>query len=1035
MKKFWKIFGISVGSLLGVLTVAIAVVCNVVFSSGKLTPIVRDNIPKFVSCEVSLDTVDLTFFSTFPHLSLRIKNVNVVNPLAGAPSDTVAAIGVLDASVNLWALVAERRLVLNRFCFDNGRANLYVDSAGRANYDILIASDSEPDKDTTQSNGFLKFVEISTLDINNFCASYTDRTAGIDARIDNFGSKINGALQKGKGQVYTNFSANEIVARIASDNVYARINDLDIDVNGMMDDTKFDGSIAIVMPGVTFASNTDTLTRNLRIDFALPAGIDFDEQRIVFHDAMIAANGNELKLNGPMSLKGKTVYSDLDIKSNSWDIEELRRLIPAAYAGAYSNLTAKGKLNIEGSVTGALHKDSTRLLLPLLRARVTLSEGYLKYPDIIPFDFSDITVQADARLNLNKDSVSSAGITRFETRTGTNRISAAGIVENITKRPVGKLRFVCDLNLPELKPIVPDNLNLDMTGRVKTDLATVIALDDLKARRLEKFKVRGEVKYSDLDILLNDSIHINDQTGALKIVLPIDSADRNKPTDIMMAAIDGTDMTINMAGTLNTRLQRPNITVRLSNPFDTTRIPNASVRFEIGRVTGTASDTITFDIINPIGGGEIGHTKKRLKRPRLEIGYKSDALTARIGSLAEINTEFIAVKAQTRYNHKAELPFLKYNPRFNINFNQGEIHYASLPEIKIPAIKFKFVPNDIEIEKSHIQIGNSDFSLSGKVTNLRKYIRKKGLLEGELNFTSKQTDVTELLGIFSGFGSETATQPADTAAAKPFIVPKGIDITFNTTIEHAIFRHAEMDTIGGRITVNNGTIVAEHMGFTTEAAEMQVSGIYRTEHPDSIFAGLDFHLLDVDIKKLIDMIPLVDSIVPMLKSFEGNAEMHIAAQTYLDHLMQPIIPSIRAAASIEGKNLVLLDSKTFSTIAKMLMFSKQRRNIVDSLSIEAVIDSGAITLYPFVISLGKWKAVIAGDHNIGNDFKYHISLIDNPLALKLGLDVKGTVDDVKFDLVPCKYKNLYRPGKKGEMHREMLENKRLISDALKKRVK
>jgi hypothetical protein len=216
---------------------------------------------------------------------------------------------------------------------------------------------------------------------------------------------------------------------------------------------------------------------------------------------------------------------------------------------------------------------------------------------------------------------------------------------------------------------------------------------------------------------------------------------------------------------------------------------------------------------------------------------------------------------------------------------------------------------------------------------------------------------------------------------------------------------------------------------------MQLTGIYRSERRNHLFAGLDFHLLNIDIAKLIDLVPAVDTIVPMLKSFAGQAQFHIAAETYLRADYSPKMSTLRAAAAIEGKDLVLLDSETFSTIAKYMMFNKKTENIVDSIAVEMTVFRNEVDLYPFLISMDKWQAVLSGRHNLDNSFNYHISLTDCPLPVRLGLDVKGTFDNLKFDLVPCKYKALYKPEKQGATEKQTLALKKIISDSLKDNVK
>ena len=253
--------------------------------------------------------------------------------------------------------------------------------------------------------------------------------------------------------------------------------------------------------------------------------------------------------------------------------------------------------------------------------------------------------------------------------------------------------------------------------------------------------------------------------------------------------------------------------------------------------------------------------------------------------------------------------------------------------------------------------------------------------------------------------------------------------------KNAIAGQTKIQNVQGSLTIKDGIMVLEEMGFTCDAAKMLLTAIYRSPRKNHLFAGIDFHLLDVDIAALIKMIPDLDTLVPMLKSFEGKAEFHLAAETYLKSNYELKMSTLRAASALEGQDLVLIDNETFSTIAKYLVFSKKTKNKVDSLSLEISVFKDEIEVYPFLIVMDKYKAVITGKHYLDNRGNYHISIVDSPLPTRLGLNIEGKFDNLKYSLVPCKYPYLFRPQKQRAVEKRTLALKKLMSDALKANIK
>lgn len=224
---------------------------------------------------------------------------------------------------------------------------------------------------------------------------------------------------------------------------------------------------------------------------------------------------------------------------------------------------------------------------------------------------------------------------------------------------------------------------------------------------------------------------------------------------------------------------------------------------------------------------------------------------------------------------------------------------------------------------------------------------------------------------------------------------------------------------------------------------MQLTAIYRTPSPqDDPFIELDFHLLDIEIDELIDLIPSVDSIVPMLKAFSGQANFHLAAETFLKD-NTPIMSTLLGAAAIDGKNLVLLDNEVFDGIKRKLLMSKNAQNVIDSIDVQMQVIRNRVTLYPFRVHMDRYTAIIDGRHFINKDLdcKYTVSLIDSPLPISLGVSISGSINDIAespikhIRLVRPQYNKLYIPDKQSRTDEIIMELKNNIQDVLRSNVR
>jgi hypothetical protein len=177
----------------------------------------------------------------------------------------------------------------------------------------------------------------------------------------------------------------------------------------------------------------------------------------------------------------------------------------------------------------------------------------------------------------------------------------------------------------------------------------------------------------------------------------------------------------------------------------------------------------------------------------------------------------------------------------------------------------------------------------------------------------------------------------------------------------------------------------------------------------------------------------------MLAAFDGNANFHLAAETYLNAYYKPKMSTLLGSAAISGKNLVVMDDEDIAQIAKLMQFKKWKDDDnkirIDSLDVEMTCFRKEIEVYPFLINIGNYQLCASGKHNLDGACNYHLELLKNPLLAKVGVDVKGTIKSPKIVLGEVRYADLYRPEKQGVVEKRTLELKKMIKDALEANVR
>lgn len=1083
MKKPLKISLISLGSLLGLIIIILAIVFGIVLTPKRATALVNRYAKEFITCNYEIGKVDITLFKTFPDVGVEIENLTLINKVEGCPNDTLAAVGDCVISLNVKELLFNNNIIVNTASLRKGTVNAFFDKDGNNNFDIFVSSDTEekPEEETDETNDSSSYmIDLKSLILNNINLSYTDLASNTEAVCKGFDLNLKGNLNEDNIKGNISLNINNLLANIADDSTSMNGVIEGFEMNSKLDyssesasgdpsirlgNTKFEmtGSTALAASFSDCQLATNCVMRNLddaildatslkindiamnlngekyldsiniRLESLPTLNVNLSKKETSFEKISLIINDIIINIAGNVAMNGDDINMNLNVATNDIEVGKMMKMVPASILGdALDGIDVDGKLQLNADVSG-VYNDST---MPLVVADVNFNEGYLNMPKTLPYAVTGINTSVKADVNLNDKT--DVTLNSLNAKMNNSKVSANGTVRDVLGKQRCDVKVKADVKSDDIKSFLPDGIKLK--AGILADVDVRGRVDDFINMNLDNTKFDTEITLNDMTVNCFDTINAASSRLTLNAAFPR-RASENLAENFFDCDINGADLTADITDMMSVKLDKFAVSGFLSNILKDSSNPSAICEFAFNHLIFNMDD-IDFEGNNSNGSVAMlrstnkGNTSYAMVFGSDDIAFSMDGL-----SLA---TESIALDATADYDETAENALAQWNPKFDIDLSRAVFDSDEFGEtVFVPEINMKYNDEGLMIEDSRVVIGNSDFSLKGTLTNLSNHFMNDELLRGEFDFTSDYTDVTELLGLFSGAGStdtvvEQTAVAVDTAVVEddPFIVPLGTDIILHTLINRATFDNIDVRNVGGDFTVKDGNFVLQQVGFTTDAATMMLTAIYKSPRKNHLYVGFDFHLLDIDIAEMINLVPDIDTIVPMLKSFAGNAEFHLAAETNLKSDYSLKYSTLKAACSIEGKDLVVLDSETFNEIKRYLMFNKNTSNKIDALDVQFTLFRNEIDVYPFLVSLDKYQVALYGRHNLDMSYDYNFSVINPPILNKLGLEVKGPdFDDMHFKLRRGKIKNIYKPEKRDHVEEKILELKKVISESLKENIK
>ena len=953
VKKTLKISGITLGTVFLVLLVAIAFVINFIVTPKKLTPVVLDAANQTLNAHLDMESVELTFFSTFPQFGLKVKNGSLVskalNDSSWCKTDSLLSFKECVLTVNPIAYLTENRIVVHNLSLEEVAVYAYRNKTGKANWEVTRASVDTIPADTA-STDFNSEIDIRNIELKHANLVFDDRNTDIYSRIDDANLKLRLSLTKG------------------------------ISTLGL----KFDNK------NILFWQQGELLVN--KIATSLRTDIMVDRQTAVWKlkDTELDVNGIRLDVNGAFrrDTVAKTIGMDLEYGLHAPSMETVLRMIPKSYVKD-TKVSAKGEVTVSGRVRG-VYGDKK---LPAVSLKIGIKEASAQYKGL-PYGIDEVTADFDAYVDLMRHQPSYLNLKIFHFKGAHTEVLADAKVDDLLDDPLITFHTKSTVDLDALAKTFPLQESVAITGKLDADMEMKCRLSALKKQDIGRMKLGGKLELKDFE--LKDTAKDFDFLG--------NATFRFRDNETLQAQMDVRKLVLR-SRFLSSDIERLVANVSSTNPQDTNRIVSLQCDMEVSKLRASMGDSIKLYSARAKAQAALGPQEVDVTKPAIDFSLRADSLFfSAAGTRMAMNVAGIKMKAD-------KLNDSLWMPKGIVGFNRLRFR---TPEFGLPIRMSKTAVTvdgpKITLKNASVRIGRSNMTATGDMMGVYRAMTKGEKLTAHLSLTSDLIDCNQLINSLS-FPEDTTEVLTDSVPSemKLFVIPRNIDFELQTDLKKVIFEKMLFENVHGAVDIKNQAIHLEDLSIRALDADMKAVMVYKAGSPRGGYAGFDFKIRNINIAKLVDFVPALDTIVPMLRSFKGRVMFDVAADARLDSAMNIRIPTLRSAIHIKGDSLVLMDGETFAEISKMLMFKNKKENVFDSISVNVTVHDGNVTVYPFLVEIDRYKAAVGGEQGLDMNFNYHISILKSPLPFKAGVNISGNLDKMKFRIGKAKYKDAVTP--------------------------
>ena len=1010
LKTGMKVSSIVLGGLLALFLVVMGVLGYFVFTPKRITPIVQHVVNDALSAEIHLENVDVTFFSTFPRLGICLEQGEIVvpDPHKQERTDTLSRRRLRDSLLTFaacrvefepFAFLFKQRLLIHEISLDSAQVFAWRDTSGFANWETLM-----PAKDTVQ------VADTSSFDLSSFDVNIPGVTAVLLRQLS-----INDARISYRDRV----SRTSVLAR-----------DVDVKVRVGMMDRGARLSLDFDCAGLSVRQGRQSWARRMALSFHGKMGWNRETKCLTFKESTLGVNDIHLLVDGTaLPLPGGLFDLDLDLGAEAPSVEKMLALIPK-HLMSQEGLKADGKIAVSGHVKGLLGEGH----LPVLQLGLTVDEASASYKGL-PYAVDYLAAEFETYLDKTRNDTSFVDLKIFQLRGMNTDVLLKAKMTDLFADPLLSVQTEAKVDLAAIAGTFPWKSGVELSGNLDADLRLRMRLSTLQNQDWGRIFALGKV--------MTDGVVVRDTTSGFE--LNSQAALRFFGGKSLGAEAEISQFSFQTEG-LRAAADSLHIKVRSDRPKDTLKLFKVNGDAQWRRLMARQDEGLRIFSRRGSLEASLSPRSDRPDRQQLKFGAAIDTFSLRLG------------ETRALLNH-AELSLLAKQLNDTLWMPEADMEVSRVsvrtPQFELPIrmrkAKLGFHDRQLKLEDTYFKIGQSDVRLKGTLEHPYEALVQGKKLKGALEVTSKEMNVGQLLSAWVPVEDSSAVDgvtpdaaslasaeswqemeqqeqqlqeamaeadrvaeqaPADSTkrSLRLIQVPENIEFTFQTSIDRLLFDALEMRNIEGKIEVKDRYVYLENLNLNTfEQAQIHATLIYQAATPRRGYAGFELQVKDVDVDNVLRAVPALDSLVPMLQSFHGLINVQVSAESVMDSLMNLQIPSLRAAMNIRGNDLVLLDGKTFAEISKLLMFRNKDKNLIDEISVNMTVEEGQVTIYPFLVEMDRYKAAAGGIQNLDMSFDYHISILESPLPFKAGVNIRGTMDDMRFGIGKAKYKNAVTP--------------------------
>ncbi|WP_299532214.1 AsmA-like C-terminal region-containing protein [Ulvibacterium sp.] len=434
-------------------------------------------------------------------------------------------------------------------------------------------------------------------------------------------------------------------------------------------------------------------------------------------------------------------------------------------------------------------------------------------------------------------------------------------------------------------------------------------------------------------------------------------------------------------------------------------VRNVFIDAEINNTTGIAKDTyvhieklsfnidedrfnVTSKISELMGNTRVdAHMDGRMNLANISQAYPVPTDLNLSGILkADVTTAFDMASVEQKQYEKTKTIG-------NIGVKDFEYSSAEITNpVKLNNVAVSFDPEMVRLEEMNGITGQTDFDITGKISNLLGFMFNDEEVKGNFNLKSNTFALNDFMVDETTSTSETKSGESESTEEK-IKIPSFLDVSIAAMANTVIYDNIRLKDVRGNLRIKDEKAILNNMTSSIFDGQMAFKGEVSTKEETPVFA-MELDMAQLQIRETFEAMEMFQVLAPIAQVLEGKLDTEIKLSGNLTEDFTPDLLTLTGnlLANVMTQEIDTEQAPLLSSLDGKLDFVNLKELNLKDLKTQLSFENGLVSVKPFTVKYRDIAINVDGGHGFDKKLDYKATM-DVP-AKYLGKQVNDLIAQI-----------------------------------------